>query len=124
MRESCAFVPIKPTALASPRILERLTEGERAVRAARGTTARGATARSASAAAEWERCEPPSLEESSAAAQLSAEEEGELERSMLGLRALCDGARAAALPLLLDAEQTHRQPAIGLLARTPSRQCN
>ena len=117
-------MPIKPTALASPRILERLTEGERAVRAARGTTARGATARSASAAAEWERCEPPSLEESSAAAQLSAEEEGELERSMLGLRALCDGARAAALPLLLDAEQTHRQPAIGLLARTPSRQCN
>ena len=32
----------------------------------------------------------------------------------------CPGARAAALPLLLDAEQTHRQPAISMLARTPS----
>ena len=37
---------------------------------------------------------------------------------------LCEGARAAALPLLLDAEQTHRQPAIGMLARTLSREYN
>ena len=43
---------------------------------------------------------------------------------MAGLRELCDGARAAALPLLLDAEQTHRQPAIGMLARALSREYN
>ena len=43
---------------------------------------------------------------------------------MAGLRELCEGARAAALPLLLDAEQTHRQPAIGMLARALSREYN
>ena len=41
---------------------------------------------------------------------------------MAALRELCEGARAAALPLLLDAEQTHRQPAIGMLTRTLSRE--
>ena len=108
MRESCAFVPIKPTALASPRILERLTEGERMVRAARGEAARGTTthsrsspssssaasASSSSAAAKGEGCEPPSLEQATAAAQLSPEESRELEEGMAGLRALCDGAHA------------------------------
>ena len=93
-------MPIKPTALASPKILERLTEGERAVRAARGEAARRTTAHSASAAAvvaaEGEGCEPPSLEEASAAAQLSPEESRQLEEGMAGLRALCDGARALA----------------------------
>ena len=98
MHGSCAFVPIKPTALASPKILERLTEGERAVRAARGEAARCTTAHSASAAAvaaEGEGCEPPSLEEATAAAQLSPEESRELEEGMAGLRALCDGAHAS-----------------------------
>ena len=107
MRESCAFVPIKLTALASPRILERLTEGERMVRAARGEAARGTTthsgsssssaaasASSSSSAAKGEGCEPPSLEQATAAAQLSPEESRELEEGMAGLRALCDGAHA------------------------------
>ena len=107
MRESCAFVPIKPTALASPRILERLTEGERMVRAARGEAARGTTAHSRSSPpsssaasssaktkAKGEGCEPPSLEEATAAAQLSPEESRELKEGMAGLRALCDGAHA------------------------------
>ena len=84
-------MPIKPTALASPKILERLTEGERAVRAARGTTAPSASA--AAVAAEGEGCKPPSLEEATAVAQLSPEESRQLEEGMAGLRALCDGAR-------------------------------
>ena len=33
------------------------------------------------------------------------------------MRALCEGARGAGIPLLLDAEQTPRQPAIRLIAR-------
>jgi hypothetical protein len=107
MRESCTFVPVKPTALASPKLLERLTEGERAVRSARGDAARGTTAHgasasssassassSSSAAAAAEGREPPSLEEATAAAQLSPEESRELEEGMAGLRALCDGAHA------------------------------
>jgi hypothetical protein len=107
MRESCTFVPVKPTALASPKLLERLTEGERAVRSARGDAARGTTAHGASAsssassassssaaAAAAEGREPPSLEEATAAAQLSPEESRELEEGMAGLRALCDGAHA------------------------------
>ena len=107
MRESCTFVPVKPTALASPKLLERLTEGERAVRSARGDAARGTTAHGASASssassasssssssAAAEGREPPSLEEATAAAQLSPEESRELEEGMAGLRALCDGAHA------------------------------
>ena len=113
MRESCTFVPVKPTALASPKLLERLTEGERAVRSARGDAARGTTAHGASASSsassasssssaeaaaaaegEAEGREPPSLEEATAAAQLSPEESRELEEGMAGLRALCDGAHA------------------------------
>ena len=43
---------------------------------------------------------------------------------MGALRELGEGSRAAALPLLLDAEQTHRQPAIGMLARALSREYN
>ena len=107
MRESCTFVPVKPTALASPKLLERLTEGERAVRSARGDAARDTTAHGASASssassassassssAAAEGREPPSLEEATAAAQLSPEESRELEEGMAGLRALCDGAHA------------------------------
>ena len=105
--ETCAFVPVKITALASPRLLERLTDGERAVRAAAGDAA-----------------EAPSLDAAAAAAVLSGEEGRLLEEGLGNLRQLCDGARDARLPLLLDAEQTHRQPAISLLARTLSQEYN
>ena len=109
--ETCSFVPVKITALASPRLLERLTDGERAVRAAAG----GEQAAAA---------EAPSLHAAAAAAGLSGEEGRLLEEGLGNLRRLCDGARDARLPLLLDAEQTHRQPAISLLARTLSQEYN
>jgi len=43
---------------------------------------------------------------------------------LASLRELCSGAAAARVPLLLDAEQSHRQPAIRLIARTLSAQFN
>ena len=43
---------------------------------------------------------------------------------MVRLRTLCEGAREIGVPLLLDAEQTHRQPAIRLLARTLASEYN
>ena len=40
------------------------------------------------------------------------------------LRELCSGAARARIPILLDAEQTHRQPAIRLIARELAREFN
>eukprot|EP00308_Calcidiscus_leptoporus_P012109 CAMPEP_0119398132 /NCGR_PEP_ID=MMETSP1334-20130426/140687_1 /TAXON_ID=127549 /ORGANISM="Calcidiscus leptoporus, Strain RCC1130" /LENGTH=428 /DNA_ID=CAMNT_0007421987 /DNA_START=19 /DNA_END=1305 /DNA_ORIENTATION=+ len=90
LSDACAFMPIKPTALVSPSLLERLTEVD-------------ATSASDSFA--------------EALALLDEREQEELRHDMEGLRRLCAHARSVRIPLLFDAEQTHRQPAIRLLTR-------
>ena len=100
---TCAFVPIKLTALVSPGLLEKIT------------TAAAATHGASSAASA-----KPDAELRQAASTLSAAEQEELTTALEALRALCAGSRNAAMPLLLDAEQTPRQPAIRLIARTLS----
>jgi hypothetical protein len=94
---SCAFVPIKLTSLVDPSLLERLTEG-----APKAGDLQGAAD----------------------AASLDETERGELSRALSTLRELCGGAASVGVPLLLDAEQTHRQPAIRLLARTLASEFN
>lgn len=96
---ACSFVPIKLTSLISPTLLERLTDGSRAE-------------------------DGDSLDGATQAASLSATERAELGKSVDGLRELCGGAARAGVPILLDAEQTHRQPAIRLIARELAREFN
>lgn len=107
----CAFVPLKLTALISPTLLERLTVG---VAAADAATAAAPSAHDAEAA----------LTLAADAAGLSAAERGELVSSRASMRELCLGARESGVGLLLDAEQTHRQPAIRLIARALAAEFN
>ena len=101
---TCAFVPIKLTALVSPGLLEKITTAAAA--------AHGAASSEAAAS--------PDAELRRAASTLSTAEQEDLTAALEALRALCVGSRDAAMPLLLDAEQTPRQPAIRLIARTLS----
>lgn len=91
---SCAFMPVKVTALIAPTMLERLTTG----------------IPNSSAA-------PVELNEAAEAAGLDASEHAELATAVQRMRTLCRGAADAGVGLLLDAEQAHRQPAIRVLAR-------
>ena len=119
---ACSFVPVKMTSLISPTLLERLTDGVE-----RHAAASSVGAAAAGAAAGGSPLPPglPTLDEAADAAELDgAHERTELTSAMARLRTLCDGARAVGVPLLLDAEQTHRQPAIRLIARTLSAEFN
>ena len=100
---ACSFVPVKATGLISPALLERLTDG--IVLAA-------------------DEKDLESVADAAAAVQLNAAEEAELASASDRLRGLCEGAQAAGIPLLLDAEQTHRQPAIRLFARALAAEFN
>ena len=102
---SCSFVPIKLTSLVAPYMLERLTEGLHAATSCTDDVADG-------------------IETVAGAAGLSDAELAELNHSVDGLRELCSGAAHAGIPILLDAEQTHRQPAIRLIARELAREFN
>lgn len=102
LRGACSFVPVKLTALISPALLERL----------------------AAAVAAEPRARSWGMEEAVAAAGLSPTEHAELRVSIDGLRSLCLAGAEAGVGLLLDAEQTHRQPAIHLLARDLMREYN
>jgi len=102
--ERCAFVPVKLTALVSPALLERITavvEGQPLL-AGNGT-------------------DLPAVID---AAQLLPAERADLEDSFDALHALCGRASAVGIGLLFDAEQTHRQPAIHLIARLLMREWN
>lgn len=83
---ACAFMPVKLTALVSPSLLEKLAAAERKD---------GAVPSSRDAAS--------ALNE--AAQFLDASERDELSSSLGSLRALCESARSACIPLLFDAEQ-------------------
>ena len=110
LRSGCAFVPVKLTALVSPALLEQTTLAAAAVAAEDGGTEPSCTGSANPAAA---------LEKTASA--LAAAERDELATAMAALRELCEGAREAGIPLLLDAEQTPRQPGSSLPSRLPSR---
>lgn len=115
---ACSFVPVKMTSLISPTLLERLTEGVERHAAA-------SSPGSASSGGGGLHTGLPTLEEAADAAELDgAGGRAELASAMARLRTLCDGARTVGVPLLLDAEQTHRQPAIRLIARALSAEFN
>lgn len=123
---ACSFVPVKMTGLISPTLLERLTEGIERHAAASGNSIRGGDTASGSGGANGTLpLALPTLEEAANAAGLDGESErAELSSAMARLRTLCDGASEVGVPLLLDAEQTHRQPGIRLIARTLSAEFN
>jgi len=97
---SAAFVPVKLTALVSPSLLERLT----LARAAGKPSGTGAVAG----------CLPSAGEQDVAL----------LSQALARLKRLCSVARDCGVPLLLDAEQSGRQPAVHLIARELQREFN
>lgn len=97
--EGAAFVPVKITAVVSPALLEEMT----AVIAAHPEHRRSVVNPEGS---------------------LSAPAIGALRRAEENLRALCGAAARLGIPVLLDAEQSHRQDAIDHLARGVMREFN
>lgn len=87
------FVPIKCTALMCPKMLEEITR-----------------------LIEF-KCGSPDEQERVVASELSVSTLELLESGVERLRAICNAAQEAKVSLLLDAEQTGRQPAIELIAR-------
>eukprot|EP00439_Symbiodinium_sp_Y106_P047288 s695_g6.t1 len=94
---SAAFMPIKPTSLLSPVLLERIT---------------AITEDGASKLTEDFR------------SQLAPADRLEVDEALSRLRRICQAAKDAAVPLLLDAEHSHRQPAVHLLAQELQKEFN
>ncbi|CAE7857921.1 prodh, partial [Symbiodinium sp. KB8] len=94
---SAAFMPIKPTSLLSPVLLERITS---------------ITEDGASKMTEDFR------------SQLAPADRTEVDEALSRLRRICQAAKDAATPLLLDAEHSHRQPAVHLLAQELQKEFN
>ena len=90
----CSFVPVKLTALVAPELLERIT----------------LAAASPPPTKAYNGKPSPSAELEQVASSLDAAEQEDLTTALGALRELCIGAREAGIPLLLDAEQTPRQP--------------
>jgi len=97
---SAAFAPVKPTALVSPALLERITL-VLAVRA--GEAPVGAI---------------------DLVTLLGNDDHRQLIEAISRFSLLCRAARDCGIPLLLDAEQSHRQPAVHLLVRELQREFN
>ena len=113
MPSTASFVAVKLTALVEPWLLETVTAEMHAVAEAAAATAAASPADAA----------PPvvSLEQLDS---LSAADRAAVSAAIARLQTLADAARAANLRLLLDAEQTHRQPAINLMARELQKRTN
>ncbi|CAE7200127.1 prodh [Symbiodinium sp. CCMP2592] len=94
---SAAFMPIKPTSLLSPVLLERIT-----------TITEGGASK---------------LSEDFRG-QLAPADRLEVDEALSRLRRICQAAKDAAVPLLLDAEHSHRQPAVHLLAQQLQKEFN
>lgn len=89
---NAAFMPVKLTSLLSPDLLERISR-----------------------IVDVSRTELMQLEEWSS--QLHAEDQEELEGALCRLRRICEVARSVDIPILFDAEQSARQPAVHLIAQ-------
>jgi hypothetical protein len=113
MPSTASFVAVKLTALVEPWLLETVTAEMHAVAEVAATIAAASPADAA----------PPvvSLEQLDS---LSAADRAAVSAAIARLQTLADAARAAHLRLLLDAEQTHRQPAINLMARELQKRTN
>lgn len=96
---NAAFVPIKLTALVSPSLLERITRAEQ--------DAPG-----------------PDAAVGDPSAGLSADDARLVEEALARLAKICEAARDCGVPVLCDAEQSARQPAVHLLARQLQRRFN
>jgi len=99
LADSAASMPLKLTALLSPGLLERITsiiDGD------------------ASALQSMEAWQ----------SKLSKSDAAELAAAMRRLRHLCQAAKKSAIPLLMDAEQSNRQPAVHLIARQLQQEFN
>jgi proline dehydrogenase len=92
--DGAVFVPIKVTALASPQLLETMTTLLQQNEA-------------------WMR---NSCNAQSIVSQLGGNEQRLYNSAMSNLRELCAQAQGTGIPLLFDAEQSHRQPAIDLIS--------
>lgn len=97
--EGVTFVPVKITALVSPSMLEEMTA---LIEGAPDHNTKLVDPRS----------------------KMSATANELLNRSVQNLSALCAKARELNLPLLLDAEQSHRQPAIDFISSILMREFN
>jgi len=96
MPETARFVPVKLTALGSPLLLEEMTSVmHHTAQATAGSCANMVDPRP----------------------RMSEEGLEQLEGFLGRLRELCKASRSSGIPLLLDAEQSHRQPAIDFIAR-------
>ena len=95
-------MPIKVTALMSPAVLEQLTEF-----IAADSNSINSNSRSAKTVQE---------EEVALIARLSSEQQELYHTAMVHLSDLCAHAQSKQVALLFDAEQTHRQPVIGVCA--------
>mmetsp|Transcript_29377 Transcript_29377/g.57234 ORF Transcript_29377/g.57234 Transcript_29377/m.57234 type:complete len:367 (+) Transcript_29377:2-1102(+) len=93
------FVPIKITALASPHLLEKMTA-------------------SITSKADWEHSQVDPLP------SLSPDEKDLADAALHNLNAICEMAKDAGISVLLDAEQSNRQPAIEYLANRVMAQHN
>lgn len=105
MGHSAAFMPVKLTALMSPTLLERITAQESLLR--RSTPG----------------C-PVQEVDAQLREGLGPEDIQLLDASLLRLRLLCVAARECDVSLLLDAEQSGRQPAVHFIARHLQREFN
>ena len=110
MPETADFVAVKLTALVDPTLLEVVTAEMHAVIADAAPSADSATP----AVVSLEQLEP----------RLSPDILSGISESVDRLATLAAAARDSDIRLLLDAEQTHRQPAINLLARLLQRRTN
>jgi len=118
------FVPLKVTSLMPPHLLERLTELLRYQ--SEHPSEGGALNR------EWNpkpssapvKSFPPGYDPNKSPAPLSPEELKLLNDALTRLSTICEAAQKAKIRLLIDAEQTFRQPAIDYLALYLSRKFN
>jgi hypothetical protein len=110
MPHTASFVAVKLTALVEPSLLETVTAAMHRASASSDATP-GVTTPS----------QVISLEQLES---LSANDCAAVSSTVARLQTLAEAARAAELRLLLDAEQTHRQPAINLIARELQKRTN
>ncbi len=110
MPHTASFVAVKLTALVEPSLLETVTAEMHRVSASRNAAPGVKTS--------------PQVISLDQLESLSANDSAAVSSAIARLQRLAEAARAAELRLLLDAEQTHRQPAINLIARELQKRTN
>ena len=112
MPDTASFVAVKLTALVEPALLEAVTQEIHEVAAALNLRSVDAGDR------------PPAVVTLEQLRGLSAADRAAVGEAVDRLATLASSARTAGIRLLLDAEQTDRQPAINLICRVLQQRCN